>query len=569
MAKRKVVVVDNNPYFEKDGRLMKKQYNFDGVLSDPLNVARYSRICETVRNIETGQVTVIVEFEYGGTTARFETSRGNLLRSKIGVLAEQGIDVSDRSALDVLENLCHTEEHTPLRLVHAHAGYSQVDEKLVYKHARIKGSESRYAGKLRLGPSGQEKEFRRLLKEYVFGHAPLELALAIGLSAPLSSLLSRVVNSNVVLVHFFGNSTTGKTTAARLAVAPFGFPATGQEGLIKTWNATQNALQGILGNTHGLALVIDEISMAASLKKNLVYLLSSGVEKDRLTKESIMHIPKTWSGTFISTGEHSWLDKSTKNVGAQVRLLELCGFAWTKSAEHADQLKAGLLENYGHLGPQFAESLLDIPCEELVERWRKAKKDFLKQLEDRDDYSDRLSDLVAIILASAELANEILGLDFSVEAIGSLLRTSLAEDHEERDLGQKAYRIFLEGVIKNRANFECGLKSEKGTRFLGKIEADSGVWKEIVVLPQTLREILTESGFEETKTILQDWKRRGWLETEQQKMTRKRTFNGIRQNAHVIKVLEEFQGEPSKEMILSWTQERSLCKKEASGLFDE
>ena len=569
MAKRKITVVDDSPYFEENGRLMKRQYNADGELTEPQNVGRYSRIFEKVRNIETGQVIVVVEFPYGGEVARFETSRGNLLRSKIGVLAEQGIDVSDRSALDVLDNLRHTEEKASLRLVHTHAGYSQMDEKLVYKHARIKGSESRYAGKLRLGPSGQEKEFRRLLKDHVFGHAPLELALAIGLSAPLSSLLSRVVNSNVVLVHFFGNSTTGKTTAARLAVAPFGFPATGQEGLIKTWNATPNALQGILGNTHGLALVIDEISMAASLKKNLVYLLSSGVEKDRLTKESIMHIPKTWSGTFISTGEHSWLGKSTKNVGAQVRLLELCGFAWTESAEHADLLKAGLLENYGYLGPQFAEALLDMQSEELVERWRKAKKVFLEQMEERDDYSDRLSDLVAIILATAELANEILGLDFSVDAIGSLLRTSLVEDQEERDLGQKAYRIFLEGVIKNRANFECGLKSEKGTKFLGKIEVDSGVWKEIVVLPQTLREILTEGGFEETKTILQDWKKRGWLETELQKMTRKRTFNGIRQNAHVIKVLEEFQGEPSKEMILSWTQRHSRCQKEESGLFNE
>ena len=54
MAKRKTTVVDDSPYFEENGRLMKRQYNADGELTEPQNVGRYSRIFEKVRNIETG-----------------------------------------------------------------------------------------------------------------------------------------------------------------------------------------------------------------------------------------------------------------------------------------------------------------------------------------------------------------------------------------------------------------------------------------------------------------------------------------------------------------------------------
>lgn len=567
MAKRKVIVVDNNPYFEKDGRLMKKQYNFDGEPSDPQNVARYSRICETVRNIETGQVTVIVEFEYSGTTARFETSRGNLMKSKIGVLAEQGIDISDRSALDVLENLRITEEKAPLRFVHTYAGYSEVDGQRVYKHAQIKGMKSTYMGKLKLGPCGSEEAFRQLLQTHVFGYAPLELALAIGLSAPFSSLLSQAINSNVLLVHFYGNSTTGKTTAARLAVSLFGYPAVGQGGLIKTWNSTANAIQGTLGNTHGLALVLDEISMVASLKSNLIYLLSSGVEKERLTKDSIMNTSKTWSGTFLSTGEYSWLNKSTKNIGAQVRLLEFGGLTWTKSAEHADLLKAGLLEHYGHIGPQFAEALLKMDIEALLERWKKAKARFLARMDERDEYSDRLSDIIAVILATAELGNELLDLSFSIDGISELLHVALMEHSEDRDLGKKAYEVLLEEVSKNRAKFECGARIEKGTELWGKIELKKGVWEEIVIVKSKTRQILEENGFEECDTILREWKKRGWINAEAKKTTRKRAIGGVQYNVHIVKILEEYRAEPDHVFELSWTQKQS--RKESSGLFNE
>ncbi|NCB76920.1 MAG: DUF927 domain-containing protein [Negativicutes bacterium] len=567
MKKRKVFVVDNNPYFKKDGRLMKRQYNFDGELSEPQTVARYSRICETVRNIETGQVTVVVEFEYGNATVRFETSRGNLMKSKIGVLAEQGIDISDRSALDVLENLRITEEKAPLRLVHTYAGYSEVEGQRVYKHAQINGVGSTYVGKLKLGPCGSEDEFRKLLQEHVFGYAPLELALAIGLSAPFSSLLSQAINSNVLLVHFYGNSTTGKTTAARLAVAPFGYPAVGPGGLIKTWNSTANAIQGTLGNTHGLALVMDEISMAASLKSNLIYLLSSGVEKDRLTKDSLMNTPKTWSGTFLSTGEYSWLNKSTKNIGAQVRLLEFGGLPWTKSAEHADLLKAGLLEHYGHLGPQFAEALLKMETEEVMERWKKAKESFLARVDERDEYSERLSDIVAVILATAELGNELLGLSFSIDGISELLHGALMERSDDRDLGKKAYEVLLEEVSKNRAKFECGAKPEKGTELWGKIEAKQGVWTEIAIMKSKTRQILEENGFEDCDTILREWKKRGWLNAEAKKTTRKRAIGGVQYNVHIIKVIEEYRVEPTNVFELSWMQ-RPLVKTNSS-LFDE
>ncbi|MCE3338431.1 DUF927 domain-containing protein, partial [Staphylococcus aureus] len=53
---------------------------------------------------------------------------------------------------------------------------------------------------------------------------------------------------------------TGKSTAAALAVSVAGNPTKGNETLFRSWNATRNALEGYLSNNYGIPIVFDELS---------------------------------------------------------------------------------------------------------------------------------------------------------------------------------------------------------------------------------------------------------------------------------------------------------------------
>lgn len=74
------------------------------------------------------------------------------------------------------------------------------------------------------------------MKAEVQGKTPLEFAMILGFSAPVNALLAMWSPMEVLMVHIAGESSTGKTTATRIAVSSFGKPD--HNGLIRNWNST-------------------------------------------------------------------------------------------------------------------------------------------------------------------------------------------------------------------------------------------------------------------------------------------------------------------------------------------
>ena len=562
-------ILPANPYLVNKGMLIGIKEDKDGKVTFTNVIGRMSRVVELRTEIETATVTNLIEFDYHGELRKVEVARGQLSRNKMGELANVGIDIGDHNYRDVLHHLALSEIDAKKTFCHCRLGFGRVNEKEVYKHYKIKGLESKYTGSLQIKPAGTEEEYRRLLDEHVFGHVPLELALAIGLSAPVASLLDTQLDAGVLLVHLFGNSSTGKTTAARLAVSPFGCPTTGKTGLIKTWNATTNALQGLLVDNHGIPMVFDEASMLNKKSTNLVYLLAGGVEKEKLNKESMLRTPKRWSGTFLSTGEHSLLAQGTKNIGVQVRLLEFSTINWTKSAEHADALKNGLMKNYAHLGATFAETLLSMEPEKLHETWKKNRNQFLESMELRDQFAERLADKASILLTTAELANEILGLKFNVQEVGNLIRQSFGENVEERDLGRKAYDIFLQEAIQNQCRFSREVNINGLVDVWGRFEIEKEALKEIFILKEAFNKIMQQYGFEDETIILKEWRERGWLDAAPSRLTKQKKIGGVRFNLYVVKVIEEFQAQSLEEEYPDIMNPTVKVTTGSAGLFEE
>lgn len=76
-----------------------------------------------------------------------------------------------------------------------------------------------------------------------------------------------------------------------------------------------------------------------------------------MNKEGQIKDSGKWLTTILSTGEASLLSKANQNIGLKVRLTELSNVNWTKNADHANRIKAGVLENYGHAAPRIATKL--------------------------------------------------------------------------------------------------------------------------------------------------------------------------------------------------------------------
>ena len=93
----------------------------------------------------------------------------------------------------------------------------------------------------------------------------------MGFSAVLVGYINKFLNihSDSLIFHICGNSTTGKTTAAMVAVSGFGDPKEGPRSLIQSFNGTNNALTKVIANIDGMPIVCDETSLTTMGAKSL------------------------------------------------------------------------------------------------------------------------------------------------------------------------------------------------------------------------------------------------------------------------------------------------------------
>jgi putative DNA primase/helicase len=305
-------------------------------------------------------------------------------------------------------------------------------------------------------------------------------------------------------------------------VSPFGLPSRKEGGLILKWNGTSNEIEGQLANNHGLPIALDEASMNRMKDyTEMIYVLAEGSEKARMTKELTMRERRRWSGFVFSTAEHSLHTKSNQNTGLKVRLFEIGNRFWTKSAENSKRLTFGLLKNYGHAGPMFVQYLLTIGKERVLETWRKWAKTCFERMEIKDPFSHRIADKLGLIMATAELVNERFDFTLNLDAILGMLLEIEQQTAGMRDVGANAYNYFKQMVIQHRSKFEGEFFRENGYECLGRITR-KGNEIEVSMLTQPFRQWMAEGGFEDVDVILQNWKEKGYLDHDKDKLTRKR-----------------------------------------------
>ncbi|WP_343101953.1 DUF927 domain-containing protein [Romboutsia sp. MSSM.1001216sp_RTP31141st1_G3_RTP31141_220114] len=451
-----------------------------------------------------------------------------------------GLDVMRDNVNSLSQHFRNEEERAQRINIHKTLGFGKYEDTEIYKLYKCIGIDSTYEGDKEIKPKGSRETYIKMIREDILGYPQLELILSIGLSAVVLGYVGEELSLDTQIVHLYGNSTTGKSTALKLAISLFGYPDVKKSGLFSTYNATENALIKQLEGIKGVPFAFDEISMSKTKNfTDMIYKISNGVDKARLNKNSEQVKKEPWLTTIMSNGEKSLVGSANKNAGIHVRVLEFESIMWTKSSEHSERINSVILDNYGHLGFEFAEYLMDLGKDHIYEEYYKIKlklKSIFEKNNIKDNFIDRRINKISIIILTMQLFEKMMTITIDKNKILRLIIDAERESIKQRNFDKSFIKYFKEYVSSNKVRFSKDKKIDNVRDYMGNIKIKDK-YLEFEILPEKFKEIVKEGGFEDDKVVLKELKKSGYLECEKDRYTRKRkTQAGIKIPLIVIKI---------------------------------
>lgn len=349
---------------------------------DPDTGELYGVFCEEVsvlqkeENIFTGLITLVMVLWLNGVKKKFRMERELLngqrcMREFFG----QGLSFIEtpENVEAIMDYVLESDKQAPTVYVHDKLGFYTIDNHLVFLGNTMIGHPTKQSSYRspelssptnasqpeKTAPQGTLDAWLTIVNYRVLGNIHLQLALAIGLSAPVAHLLRAAkVIAEVPFWSLIGESSTGKTTALRLMASCWGSPEE-SDGLISDFHTTETAFFAMLEG-FGIPHLIDEATREMNRDfAPIIYSLSKGADKWRCDTKGIVKARKKFSGVVVISGENSLFEQSTPNLGTYARMVEL-NLTWTNDADHARRLSAELRRNYGTAAEPFVKLLLQI-----------------------------------------------------------------------------------------------------------------------------------------------------------------------------------------------------------------
>lgn len=169
--------------------------------------------------------------------------------------------------------------------------------------------------------AGNVEDWRSSISRLADGNSRLVFAI----SAAFAPTLANLVGEDSGGFHFRGASSSGKTTALKVAASVWGKP----DSYIRLWRSTANGLEGLAALHNDGLLILDELSqMDPKEAGECAYLLANGQGKTRASRCGTARQSTRWSLLFLSAGEESLTSLMAKagqrcNAGQEIRLADI------------------------------------------------------------------------------------------------------------------------------------------------------------------------------------------------------------------------------------------------------
>lgn len=460
-------------------------------------------------------------------------TESQLSKSSLLLLADIGLDINEINAKSVLEYLlwAKTDNTIPVHYAHKHLGwyYKDGERTNTYLLNEVIGKDiqSTYIGEYNLKSKGNVGDYITFIKKELECNAYLQLALTLGLTAPVLGILAESIDAENLFINLSGNSSTGKSSALMLAMSPWGkcTVSSGNGSLVKSWSSTENALLKTISSSgiQGFPIAFDEAGTNNIKNMNtMIYKFCSGVDKARLNRDSLLQKNETFRTVLLSSGEIRILDQmKEKTVGSTViRLTEFNDFPWTDSAEQSNRTKKFLTRNYGTFGKLFIEELIQYDEDDIIDYWNDYTDELIPKLKPYvKHFSDRIASKFAIFLVTFDILKNTLDVEWDTENIVNLLIESAKDKQNEIKLAENAYDLIMDFVSENISHFYAYKGSSYSPNNRIEKNYSTTIWGkyndvDITFSRKQFDRLLTSNGFKNPKMVLMKLKEKGALIVE-------------------------------------------------------
>lgn len=167
---------------------------------------------------------------------------------------------------------------------------------------------------------GTAEQWRDRVAYLCIGNSRLAFAVACAFAGPL--LRPAGVESGGF--HLRGDSSSGKTTALRVAASVYGAPS-----FMQRWRTTDNALEAIAAQHSDCLLILDELAQVdPKTAGECAYMLANEQSKARATRNAAPRARLSWRLLFLSAGELGLADHMAEGMkrtrtGQEVRMADI------------------------------------------------------------------------------------------------------------------------------------------------------------------------------------------------------------------------------------------------------
>lgn len=184
----------------------------------------------------------------------------------------------------------------------------------------------------KISQKGSVEQWRDNVAKHCSGNDLLLFAISAAFAGPMLEQLGMESFG----FHFVGDSSMGKSTLLKISATVFGSPS----DYLKTWRATDNALESIAAAHSDCLLILDEIGQCdPRIIGETIYMLGNGEGKSRANdRGSARETHHRWRLVFLSSGEKALSDHmaesgKTPKAGQELRLLSLPASTHTNEVE--------------------------------------------------------------------------------------------------------------------------------------------------------------------------------------------------------------------------------------------